>query len=265
MSQRIVPKGILGMDHALHHFSTRKLAAATVGCLGVALIGFDASPFGPALLYIGASLLLAGLPLLPWREFRERKQDPVVWIVLFLAFGVLIRAAADLIYPTMSPEHFLPNTWWSFFRISGIFSLLIGFWVSCFPRAGLLGIGAMIIGMSSNAVFHKFWQELARAFSSGYRFEGEAAVNSMGFFTAPMSAIGILLAIIGGSVLYARRQRLLASLLILICTYYTVTNLLILIATKSRHNWIAGLVTLVIAIAFIIRYSYLKDNKKQLL
>jgi O-antigen ligase len=246
--------------HAISKMTYREIATATVGCLGVALIGFDASPFGPAPFYIGLSLLLAGLPLLPVGEFRERIKDPIVLIVLLLAVWSLIRGAADLVFPTMNMDLFNSENWWSFFRISGIFSLLIGFWVSCYPKAGLLGIASMIIGMASNAIVYKFWKELALAFSSGYRFEGEAAIGSMGAFTAPMPAIGLLLAVLGGGWLFTKRHRILVSLFIVICTYYTVTNLLILLATKSRHNWIASIVAIGIALVLIIRHLYSTKN-----
>ena len=66
------------MRLSAREFTTRELAAATVGCIGVALTGFDKSPFGPVPLYTGLILWLAGLPLLHRTKFKARARDPIV-------------------------------------------------------------------------------------------------------------------------------------------------------------------------------------------
>lgn len=232
-----------------YNISIRKLIVVIIGFVGVSLIGVDASPFGPAPMYIGLTLLLLGLPLLDWQFIKSCTRDPIVIFVVVLTIWVMIRGMADLIIPTMDPTHFVAEGWWHDFRVCGVASLIVGIWIAAYPRTAWSGIAFMVTSMLIYPIISEFWTELGTALNSSYRFKLGSVPNSIGLYTSALPAVGML--VIWGSIrCFMHRFYKLCVIMVIIGIYFASSNLLMLIATKSRHNWVAGM----IAIAFVLIY-----------
>ena len=235
-----------------------------IAYLGVILIGFDASPYGPAPMAIGTSLLLAGLPLLYWRGLSIRFKDPLIILAILLASWVLLRGVADLLFPFMDPAHYNAESFWYHFRASGAMALLVGLWIYAVPGSALCGIGAMMAGMFVHPWHMQFWTELAAALSGQYRLNMNMNPHVIGKYTGIMFLIGVLFFAYGVYFGIKRICKRASWALILSSLYLIPLYLLLFITTKSCLGWIAGVVTLAVLIILMVHkfYSFESANKR---
>jgi O-antigen ligase len=209
--------------------------------LSLALIGFDASPFGPAPLGIGLSLLLVGLPLLLMSQPipHEWGRDPIVWLTGILTVWTLLRAAGDFLVPVDATLAFDPEGIWYQFRASGFLSLLIGIWIARNHRFAWAGVALMIVGMMVFPYFKIAPNDLIDSLTTWKRLDHGPSPNELGLIASITLLVGIVLATTGLRYWADGKNRLIAAVLLASGAYLLLTNLAFLFGAKSRAAWVA--------------------------
>jgi len=230
----------------------RESFALPLASVGLLLVGFDASPFGPTPLYVGVLLLLLGLPLLPWRALCSRSAALLAGLALATALWVLLRSGLGALSPAVAAESVDPRCWWDYFRSSGILALLIGLWVAAFPRSALWGVGGMLLGMLAHPFAAHFWTEIGGPLAGEGRLELGLSPNFLGNYTAAMVGTGAVLTLYGAARIAERREAAAGWGALLLGLYSLCVYTLMLIASGSRHAWIAGAVTIPLVLAVLL-------------
>ncbi|MBK1725628.1 O-antigen ligase family protein [Halorhodospira neutriphila] len=231
----------------------RESIAFPLASVGLLLVGFDASPFGPTPLYLGLSLLLLGLPLFPWKTLcYGRSASLLAGLATAAALWVLLRSGLGALSPLVPAESIDPNSWWDYFRSSGVFALLIGLWVAAFPRSALWGLAGMLLGMIAHPLAAQFWTEIGGPLAGQGRLELGLSPNFLGNYTAAMVGIGGVLILYGVARLVERRDSAVGWGAFLLGLYSLCVYTSMWIASGSRHAWIAGVVSVPVVLAVFL-------------
>ena len=225
--------------------------------LGIFLIGFDASPYGPTPMYLGMMLLILGGGVLFCQEKCIFWRYSLVVSVFVLGAWVILRVGASWFFPLFDPSYYNHEAWWDVFRASGIVVLFLGLWIAHYPKLFWFGMAGLLLGASSYPWVVGGWEMIFESLNAGGRLSLEGGPNFLGRYSSSM--VGVGLSIIVYSLLRfasGRTSKLFVFCFLIVGVYVFALHFLLLIASESRQSWVA----VVFSLVFLISLFFLVIN-----
>lgn len=188
-----------------------------------------------------ATLLIMLAGLCPWRELARL---PAAWLQGFFILFVLAHAAyATSVYPSIGYSKQLSAA--SEFVRLGVFSCVIGWWLSLMPRAIPALFGLMVAGLLAAVLAYMPWADLPRIWNGQLRPKLGMPENLAGQLAAlgGWLALCLLLKSWNAHGRFRRRRGLMA---IFLLAY--VGSFCALLFSQSRGAWLAFAATLPVVV-----------------
>jgi O-antigen ligase len=188
----------------------------------------------------GAFVATLLLPIAGRAAWRELVAQPLVWLLAaFILFLVLHAAYAATVLPSISYSKQLSAAA-ELVRL-GVFSFVLGWWLSLMPRAVPYLFGLMILGLLTAVVAYMPWQGLAQVWDGRLRPRFGMPENLGGQLAAIAGWLALCLLLkLWNTRGHLRRH----GVLMLICVLAYIGSFCALLFSQSRGAWLALAATL---------------------